>query len=380
MTYQLSLFCFYIFSLTLIISYFLIPLLKRIAFRYNIVDHPNPRKIHKIPTPILGGMAIWGSFTIVLAVHLAIVVIFKGDITESDLVSPRLKFYAHNATIIIHKIFAVLICGFFVMIIGLIDDIYNLSIIVRLIFETITACVIVYMGFAPEMYFLPRAAVWFVTVVWIVGIINAFNLLDGANGLAGGVGMVSASLLASVMFMANQPLLGALLITLVAGILGFYRYNFPKASIFMGSSGSMFIGYILSIITVLATFMINEVSSHFALIIPIAILGVPIYDTFSVIIIRICSKKSIVHADMNHLIHRLIGKGISNKAGVLYIYLFAFFIGGVSIFLVNASITRSIFVVAIIVMIFVFMFLFELFVPVKCDPLRESGINKINNK
>lgn len=359
--FQLPLFCLYIFSLTLIISYFAIPVLKRIAVRYNILDHPDSRKTHKTPTPLLGGVAIWGSFTFVIVIHLIIVVVSKSVILESDMFSPRLKFYASNANYIVKEISTVLVCGSFIMGLGLIDDVKNISITKRLIFETIVANIIVYMGFQPEMFFLPYAVAWFVTVVWIVGIINAFNLLDGANGLAGGVGMIAASLLSAVMFSGNQPLLGILLIALVAGILGFYRFNFPKASIFMGSAGSMFIGYILSIITVLATFMINEVSSHFALLIPIAILGVPIYDTFSVIIIRLFKRESIVRGDKNHLIHRLTRNGLKVNTGVLYIYLFAFCSGGSAIFLLNASLKTSIIVLVVILLIYTLLFLFERF-------------------
>lgn len=284
---------------------------------------------------------------------------------ESPLFSPELKFYASNAALIIKEISAVLACGAFVMLIGLIDDIKKISIAKRLIFETILAGVIVYMGFRPEMYFLPRPMAGLVTVIWIVGIINAFNLLDGANGLAAGVGMIASAMLSVVMFLGNQPLLGILLIALAAGILGFFRYNFPKASIFMGSAGSMFIGYILSVITVLATFMISKVSSHFALLIPIAILGVPIYDTFSVIIIRIFKKRSVIRADQNHLIHRLIRNGRSAEKVVLYIYLFTLCSGAGAIFLLNASIIRSIIISIIILAIYTSLFLFERFMPVR---------------
>jgi len=358
---QLYLFCFYIFSLTVTISYFTIPVLIRLSLKYKIVDHPDVRKLHKSPMPLLGGVSIWGSFTVVILVHIVIVVIFENNIIESPLFSSKLKFYAGNATYIIKELSVFLICGFLILIIGLIDDIRSLSIVKRLTYETIVAGIIVYSGFQPEMYFLPRSVVWIVTIIWIVGIINAFNLLDGADGLASGVGMIAASLLSIVMFLGNQPLLGILLISLVAAILGFFRYNFPNASIYMGSTGSMFIGYVLSVITVLATFMVTRVSSYFALYIPIAILGIPIYDTFSVIIIRLFNRKSVVKADRNHLIHRLTRNGLGTKVGVLYIYAFAFYSGVAAIFLLNASITRSIIILIILLLVYTLLFLFERF-------------------
>ena len=348
--------------LTFIISYFSIPLLQKIALRYNIIDTPNHRKKHKVPTPLLGGIAIWGSLTFVVILHVIIVIIFRAYIEEKSHFLPYLAFYATNATHIIVEILAFIICGFLVMIIGLVDDLWEISIAKRIILETVVALIIVAMGFQPELYFLPKSLMWVVTIIWIVGIINAFNLLDGANGLASGVGMIAASLLSVVMFLGNQPLLGILLITLFASTLGFFRYNFPKASIFMGSTGSMFIGYVLSVVTILATFMINGVSSYFALLIPIGILGIPIYDTSSVILIRIIRKKSVVRADQNHLIHRLISRGCKMNKAVLYIYLFTFCSGVSTIFLLNASILRCIMISIAIIGIYSFLFIFERFI------------------
>ena len=363
MRIEFIVFIVYIFVLSITISYLTIPLIRKLALKFDIIDKPNHRKIHKYSTPLLGGIGIWGSFTFVVIFHLIIVIIFKDLIKENQQFLPNLAFYANNITYIVKEILVFIICGSVIMAIGLIDDIWAISIYKRITLETIVAFFIVSMGFQPELYFLPRSLAWIVTITWIVGIINAINLLDGANGLASGVGIIASFLLSVVMFLGNQPLLGTLLITLTASTLGFFKYNFPKASIFMGSAGSMFIGYVLSVVTILATFMIKETSSYSALLIPIAILGIPVYDTFSVIIIRITQRKSIVHADQNHLIHRLISNGHSIKQSVLYIYLFAFCSGISAIFLLNASVTRCIIISIIITVIYTSLFLFEKFIP-----------------
>lgn len=356
---QLTLLTFYLFVLSLLISYFLIPLLQRVAIKYNIIDKPNHRKIHTEHTPLLGGIAIWGAFTFTVISHYIIVTLFKSSIEEKLHTFPYLTFYANNVTHLTKEILTFIVCGFLIMLIGLIDDISRISIAKRIIFEAIIAFIIVAMGFQPELYFLPRSIVWVITIIWIIGVINAINLLDGANGLASGVAIIAASLLSVVMFKGNQPLLGILLIILVASTLGFFKYNYPKATIFMGSAGSMFIGYVLSVVTILATFMVSEVSSHFALLIPIAILGIPIYDTFSVIIIRILQKKSVVHADQNHLVHRLMTNGHKEGTAVLYIFLFALCSGISAIFLLNASMLKCIIIFIIIVAIYTSLFLFE---------------------
>ncbi len=349
--------------LTLAISYFLIPLLRKIAKKYGIIDNPNNRKTHKCPMPLLGGIAIWGSFTSVIILHLIIVIVFKDYIKEKSHFSPALAFYANNATYIVKEVLLFIICGTLIMLIGLLDDIKKITIARRIILETVVAFIIIFSGFQPELFFLPKSVACIVTILWIVGIINAINLLDGANGLASGVSIISATLLSIVMFLGNQPLLGMLLVILVASTLGFFKFNFPKASIFMGSAGSMFLGYVLSVVTILATFMIHEVSSHFALLIPIAILGIPLYDTFSVIAIRLFQRKSVVIADQNHLIHRLLYKGHKVESAVLYIFLFTAFSGGTAIFLLNASTMRCIVILISILTIYGCLFLFERFIP-----------------
>ena len=371
---ELTLFIAYISVLTLAISYFSIPLLRKIAKKYDVIDKPNSRKIHKYPTPLLGGIAIWGSFTFVLVLHLIIVIAFRDYIKEKNHISPTLAFYANNTTFIMKEVLTFVICGTLIMLIGLLDDIKKITIARRIILETIVAVIIVFSGFQTELFFLPKTAACIVTIFWIVGIINAINLLDGANGLASGVSIIAAILLSIVMFLGNQPLLGMLLVILVASTLGFFRFNFPKARIFMGSAGSMFLGYVLSVVTILATFMVPEVSSHFALLIPIAILGIPLYDTLSVIAIRLFQRKSVVIADQNHLIHRLLYKGHKIESAVLYIFLFTAFSGGTAIFLLNASTVRCIVILISILTIYGCLFLFEKFVPTRRAP-KEYGLH-----
>ena len=206
MTKELTLFITYISALTLVISYFSIPLLWRVARKYDIIDKPNSRKIHKYPTPLLGGMAIWGSFTFVIILHLIIVIVFRDHIKENNHISPALAFYANNATYIVKEVLTFVVCGTLIMLIGLLDDIKKITIARRIILETIVAFIIVFSGFQPELFFLPKIVASIVTIFWIVGIINAINLLDGANGLASGVSIISAALLSIVMFLGNQPL------------------------------------------------------------------------------------------------------------------------------------------------------------------------------
>jgi len=357
---QFYLFIGYIFSLTFAISLITVPFLIRLAKRTDIIDYPNHRKIHTIPTPLLGGIAIFGTFTIVLSIHLSIVVFLKDTIANNILLSPRLQFYANNTTFITRQVLTVIFGGFIICLIGLIDDIKGLSIMTRLLVETAVAFVMVWMGFKFDI-FLPKITTWIITICWIVGITNAFNLLDGADGLAGGVGAISSSILAGIMFFGNQPLIGMLLLTLAAAIGGFLRYNLPPAKVFMGSAGSMFIGYILSLTTILATFTISNASTDYVIALPVIILSIPLYDTISVIFLRSIRKASIARGDLNHLVHRLMRAGFSQRKAVYIIYLMSFTIGILGIFLIWTTALQSIFLLCFIAVLFLAIFLFEYF-------------------
>lgn len=357
---QFYLFTAYIFVLTFAISFFMIPLLIRLAKRFDIIDYPNHRKIHTTPTPLLGGLAIAGAFTIALAIHVSLVVFLKDFITSNTLFSSRLQFYANNTTCITNQVFAVLIGGLIIAIVGIIDDIRGLSIWVRLLTEAAVAFVMIWMGFKLDI-FLPEITTWIITTFWVIGITNAFNLLDGADGLASGVGIISSLILAGIMFFGNQPLIGLLLLTLAAAIGGFLRYNLPPAKVFMGSAGSMFIGYILSITTILATFTIDNACTNYVIALPIVILSIPLYDTLSVIFLRSIKKVSITKGDLNHLVHRLMRAGFSQRKAVVIIYMMSFIIGILGVFLIWTTEVQSILLLGFIVILFIGIFFFEYF-------------------
>ncbi len=149
--------------------------------------------------------------------------------------------------------------------------------------------------------------------------------------------------------------------TLVAAIGGFLRYNLPPAKVFMGSAGSMFIGYILSVTTILATFTINNACTNYVIALPIVILSIPLYDTLSVIFLRSIKKVSVTKGDLNHLVHRLMRAGFSQKKAVFLIYLMSFAIGILGILLIWTTVVQSIIVLSFIGVLFVGIFLFEYF-------------------
>lgn len=330
-----------VFLLPMAMSMLAVPLCMRMARRFGVVDKPGPRKIHRAPTPLLGGAAIFAGFSATLwGGLLAGPALYDSPWVEA-LLPPGGQSHLLAIRGVLPQIAAVYVGALLVFLLGLADDVLDLSVRMRLFWEFGVAIVVVTMGIRPDLAFLPEPLVWAVAVVWVVGITNAFNLLDGADGLASGVAIIAALILALVMALGAQPMVAVLLLALAGAASGFLVFNRPPARIFLGSSGSMFLGYMLSVTVLVSTFMAAHTTTIFPILIPVLVLSIPLYDTFSVIVIRLLRGQPIALADQNHLIHRLMRIGFSTKQGVLFIYLLAVALGFTSPLLVRANFVDS---------------------------------------
>lgn len=293
------------------VTAFLVPLVKRLALRVGAVDKPNQRKVHQGLMPRMGGLAIfigfWVAIFATLPLDRTLLAVFNG------------------ATLLVF--------------VGFLDDTNDLPAKLKLIGQIIAAGIAVAGGvrigfltslFSDDLLFLSWLSVP-VTVIWIVAIINAINLIDGLDGLAGGVSAIAATTMAIVGIANHDPIAAILGVGLAGACVGFLFYNFHPASIFMGDTGSMFLGYTLAIISITG---VAKGLTFVSVFIPILILGVPIFDTLFAIIRRAASGKPIFEADKAHLHHCLLQRGLSHRATVLLIY-------GVSIALSLAAIVVS---------------------------------------
>lgn len=289
--------------MSLLISFFitlvLTPFMKILAKKLGIVDIPNYRKVHSTPIPLLGGVSI-----------------FLGFITCLVLCIPM-----GNKTLII------LITSIMIMVMGLYDDISNLKASWRLAIEVLVAIIFIFFDIKIMVgsYITQNLTYIFlidgiVTLLWIVGVINAINFIDGLDSLS-----VNITFWAAIGFLllgiseSNIVIIGMSL-SLIGAILGFFPYNNYPARIFMGDAGSTFLGFILSILSILAY---KQLQHPFAISIPILFLGVPLFDMLYVIFIRINDKKSILIADKSHIHHRLMEKGLGQKLTLLHINFFS---------------------------------------------------------
>lgn len=283
--------------IALAISLVLVPWVGKLAIMIGAVDKPNARKVHTRIMPRMGGLAIYISFFTVL-------------------------FFSHEMT---QQLIGLFLGGTILIIVGIIDDKMDMPAKVKLLGQILAACVVVYFGvrvdfatniFQGKPFFLSVFSIP-VTIIWIVGIINAVNLIDGLDGLAAGISVIAAVTMAIVGYASQQYLMASMAMILIGATLGFLRYNFNPAQIFMGDTGSMFLGYNLAVFAVMGVAKSFTVLSF---VTPILVLAIPILDTLFAIIRRKMNHKPIFKPDKNHLHHCLLNYGFSHRDTVLIIY------------------------------------------------------------
>jgi len=282
-------------------SIILTPLVRKLAFKLNILDHPKSRKIHTKPIPKLGGLAIYLAFLIAIIINL--------DFNR--------------------KLVGVVLGGTIIFLIGIIDDIKHLSARFKLLAQLLASFIVIYFGVYIEVIPVKFLALFF-TVFGLVGITNALNFLDNMDGLAAGLTAVSGF---SIFLFANQTgqkWVEFLALALIGSSLGFLPYNFKPAKIFMGDTGSTFLGFTLAAVAIMTQWSYRVPA---AITIPVFIFAVMIFDTSLITILRIKDGKVknfrqwIEHADTDHFSHRLVRLGLSQRGAVIFIYICALILG-----------------------------------------------------
>lgn len=347
---------------TFLISLLVTPLVKRIALKYQIGDHPSERKIHTSFKPRLGGIGF-----IVPSILLIIIAITWGKI---DISLPLIN------GILLFLSFAVII------ITGLIDDIRGLGSLTKLLGQTISAVLIYFAGFSIESINVPFIANFElgvlsfpITLLWVVGVTNAINLIDGLDGLAAGISAIVGTVFFFIALYFNHYETMIVSAALVGGIIGFLRYNFYPSTIFMGDVGSLFLGLVLSFISLkISKFALpNEPTLSF--IIVIIVLAVPISDTAIAFFRRIKRGMHPLKADKEHIHHRLLDLGLTHRQTVLVIYSIAVFSGLIALLMVYTTTFYSFLLLCV--------FFVATFLGIKrlgyIEELRRSNINDIRS-
>jgi len=296
---------------------------RQVARRRGFADRPGGHKGHHHPVALGGGIAItWTVFVPVLGATSLAAMAGRWGVPEwvPEFVRVHLPGVASKGPAVL----AVMSGALLLHVVGLIDDVRALGPWIKL-FAEVGVALILSVGFdicILELESLPRFVPVIVTIVWIVGITNAFNFLDNMDGLSAGVAVIAGSIFAAAAFSGGQIFVPVVMLILVGALLGFLLFNFPPASIFMGDSGSLVIGYLMSVLVILTTFYDSSKELRPAgVFLPLVVLAVPMYDVVSVCVRRIRSGVSVFRGDRRHFSHRLIERGFSPRAAVLTIYL-----------------------------------------------------------
>ena len=297
---------FIAFGMAFLISLLTTPLSKMIAFKVGAVDQPKARGMHDKPMPRMGGIAI-----------------FLGFIFTVLVVTPSVEAFEWK------QISGLLVGGMIIFLLGFFDDIYNLNAKLKFLIQVIAALVVIYSDIRIEFVTWPFAEGNIlilekisipITLFWIVGVTNAVNLIDGLDGLAAGVSSIAAICLMILSMFSQNPIgpVAAILMAALAGsCLGFLPYNFNPAKIFMGDTGSTFLGFVLAVSSIQG---LIKGYTAVTILIAVLVLALPIFDTTFAILRRIISRRPIMEADRGHIHHRLVDKGYSQKQAVITLY------------------------------------------------------------
>ena len=331
------------------VAWVLVPLVRDRAEALGLIDRPTlARKQHDRPIPRCGGLGIFPAFWGMLALNIAL----------ATLVVPRLGFLpegiralAANVGTKTGELEALFLGSFIIFALGLLDDRFNLPPVVRLAVQ-VMACVPLLMGGVVLKVFLPPVIAWPLTVFWLVLLTNSFNFLDNMNGLTSGVSAIICGVMALIALLAQEWYMFLCFAMLGGAVTGFWRYNFPKASVFLGDSGSTHLGFLLGGLAILSTYYQEGVPTRLPILIPLVVMGLPLFDTISVMWIRWSSGKPLMEGDTNHVSHRLVALGMSRTMAVVFLYGVALATGLAAIPLRNLDVAHGIVQVGVIFLIF----------------------------
>lgn len=312
-------------------------LVRRFALRYDIVDKPGERKMHDAPVPLLGGLAIYATFNLVIAGNLLLL----DPVRQAGFEWLEVHVFAMLGDNITRKLIGIFAGAFLIFLLGIVDDVKTLSPELKLIGQIAAALVLVLSGIRLDVFLLDILAFFnldealsewdltvvdtalagIATVVWIVMMTNSVNFLDNMDGLAAGVSGIAAFSFFLCVLPTQQYFVCVLLMVFAGSVAGFLYHNLNPARIFMGDAGSMFCGYTLATVAVLGTFYTESTPSRVAVAAPLIALSVPIFDTVSVVYIRWRKGESIMKGDKRHFSHRLVDLGMSPRLAVEFIFL-----------------------------------------------------------
>ena len=301
-----------------------LPLWRRWCLHVDLVDDPGHRKIHATSIPLAGGLAV---LTGLLLPLLAATVLLKWN--GAQIANAGLLVYGLDKRAL--QLAAIAFGAVGMVVLGLLDDKYELKPLTKFTGQLLLAGVVAYSGVRITLFVPNVAFSYAVTILWLLTVINAFNFMDNMNGLCAGLGAISAGLFAVIAAGEGQYLVALLAFLTCGSLLGFLPHNFPHARSFLGDSGSHLVGYLLAVLAILPHFYHRGQPRPLAVLTPLLVLALPLADLAWVVILRTRMGKPFYLGDTNHLSHRLVRAGLNPAAAVSLIWLVAAGLGALAL-------------------------------------------------
>ncbi len=305
-----------------VVAFILTPVVRRFAERRGIVAHPGGRRVHARPTPLMGGLAMYVAFIAAVGV---VYMLLPQPVTEA-----QKQFVAVQR----HMVLGILVGGTLVALMGILDDRFELpgwvqagSILGAALVLSLFGVQITEITSPIHVKFAPWASIP-ITMMWVLMVTKAVDCMDGLDGLAAGISAIAAlTLMVMAAHFATRQMSAVMAAALFGAAVGFLRYNYPPAKVFMGTVGAQFLGFTLAGISILGTM---KITAMLAVAVPVLILAVPLFDTTFVVLRRATSGKKIGEADTTHLHHRLVKMGLSHRQVIWCIYALAIISCGIA--------------------------------------------------
>jgi UDP-GlcNAc:undecaprenyl-phosphate/decaprenyl-phosphate GlcNAc-1-phosphate transferase len=334
---ELLLLAFAVGGPTALLAALLVPLARRSAGRLGALDEPGARKLHATTMPRTGGIAIYAAFVVTVAAGYFLLPSLREVAWLRAFFGAALD-VTRDAHLVADKLAALLVGATLAFATGLLDDMLGRRFPAWLKALGQVAAALVVMSAGVHTNFMPTE--WLnqtVTLLWLVGITNAFNLLDNMDGLCAGVAFVASGVLLLNAWGMGELLIAVILLAFMGALLGFLRFNFHPALIFLGDCGSHFIGFVMASIMLLERYVTRASSSLFPLLMPVLLLAIPLIDTATVIVIRLRERRPLYVGDQKHLSHRLLALGFTQRSAALFLYLATFCLGSGALLLPHAT-------------------------------------------
>lgn len=331
-----------ILIIAFVVTYLFVPISIKFAKKFNIMDNPKQdnRRVHKVATPRVGGIAIVAGMVVSLLIYF-LITLFTDNILDK-------------------RYLGYILGGIIIVGMGFVDDLKNLRPLYKFLFQLLAGMVIYVFGISiagikipfiyPEMI---DFGIWSfpITLLWVLGITNAVNLIDGLDGLAAGISAIASASLLMIFAINGAPMEAVIIaIALVGSTVGFLPYNFNPAKTFMGDTGSNFLGYTLATISIMG---MAKGYTVLAIVAPLIIVGVPVFDMVFAVIRRLAHHQKITAPDKGHIHHRLLRHGFSQKQAVLILYTLTSILGIIAVTLVSGKIMQGVLCCIIILFIWV---------------------------